>query len=55
MESPASVETVILMPIEYYTKDLGHYKEGGMNSNGRTCPQEGGALVPPGGEAALKV
>lgn len=55
MEFPASVETPILMPIEYYTKELGDYKRGGMNSSGWTCPQEGGVLVPPGGEAARKV
>lgn len=59
MEFPVSIETLILMPVEYYTKELGNYKdrgrEGGMYSNGRTCPQEAGALMPPGGEAARKV
>lgn len=59
MEFPVSIETLILMPVEYYTKELGNYKdrgrEGGTYSNGRTCPQEAGALMPPGGEAARKV
>lgn len=55
LEFPASEETLILMPIEYYTKELGDYKGGGINSNRRTCPQDAGALVPPGGEAAREV
>lgn len=38
MEFPANVKTLILMPIEYYTIELGDYKEGGINSNGKTCP-----------------
>lgn len=49
---PVRVDTLILMPIEYYTKELADYKEGGMNSGGRMCLKKGGVSVPPGGEAA---